>query len=64
MTRLDANLASHMARIAFGHVTKEYPHKLDHVLVADEDAKTPRMLHPIFSAASTGTAASMAGGRC
>jgi hypothetical protein len=37
-----------MARIALGHVAKEYPHKLDHVLTGDEDAKTPRALHPIF----------------
>ena len=37
MTRLDADLASHMARIALGHVRKEYPHKLDHVLLGDED---------------------------
>ena len=48
MTKLDANLASHMATIALGHVTKEYPHKLDHVLGSDEDALTPRKLHPIF----------------
>jgi hypothetical protein len=48
VTKLDAQLASHMARIALGHVTKEYPHKLDHVLVSDEDAQTPRALHPIF----------------
>ena len=37
-----------MARIALGHVTKEYPHKLDHVLIGDEDALPPRALHPIF----------------
>ena len=48
MTNLDATLASHMARIAIGHVTKEYPHKLDHVLAGDPDALTPRALHPIF----------------
>jgi hypothetical protein len=48
MMRLDAALASRMAAIALGHVAKEYPHKLDHVLVADEDAQTPRQLHPIF----------------
>ena len=48
MTKLDAQLASHMARIALGHVTKEYPHKLDHVLTSDADAQTPRALHPIF----------------
>ena len=46
--RLDATLASHMARIALGHVAREYPHKLDHVLLADEDARPPRELHPIF----------------
>jgi hypothetical protein len=45
---LDPTLASHMARIALGHVTKEYPHKLDHVLGSDEDALPPRALHPIF----------------
>ena len=48
MTRLDAQLASHMAGIALGHVAKEYPHKLDHVMVGDEDVQTPRALHPIF----------------
>ena len=48
MTRLNAVLASHMTRIALGHVCKEYPHKLDHVLLSDEDALPPRVLHPIF----------------
>ncbi|HVU31377.1 MAG TPA: DUF2891 domain-containing protein [Sphingomicrobium sp.] len=37
-----------MAQIALGHVRKEYPHKLDHVLLSDEDALPPRALHPIF----------------
>src|SRR5690348_5122280 len=37
-----------MAQIALGHVTKEYPHKLDHVLASDADALTPRALHQIF----------------
>jgi hypothetical protein len=48
VTNLDSNLASRMASIALGHVTKEYPHKLDHVLGSDADALTPRALHPIF----------------
>jgi Protein of unknown function (DUF2891) len=48
VTELDAALASHMAKIALGHVTKEYPHKLDHVMMSDADALTPRILHPIF----------------
>ena len=46
--RLDASLASRMAGIALGHVAKEYPHKLDHVLLGDADARPPRDLHPIF----------------
>ncbi|HUQ13307.1 MAG TPA: DUF2891 family protein, partial [Novosphingobium sp.] len=37
-----------MARIALGHVAREYPHKLDHVMAADDDARTPRNLHPAF----------------
>ena len=28
--------------------TKEYPHKLDHVMTSDADALPPRALHPIF----------------
>ena len=45
---LDDHLAARMAGIALGHVTREYPHKLDHVLNGDGDALTPRALHPIF----------------
>jgi hypothetical protein len=48
MGALNADMASKMARIALGHVTREYPHKLDHVLLGDEDALPPRVLHPIF----------------
>ncbi len=46
--RLDADLAVRFARIALGHVTQEYPHKLDHVLSCDADAQAPRALHPVF----------------
>jgi hypothetical protein len=46
--KLDADLAARFARIALGHVTREYPYKLDHVLLADTDARPPRELHPIF----------------
>ena len=41
-------MAERMAGIALGHVAREYPHKLDHVLGGDEDARTPCDLHPIF----------------
>jgi hypothetical protein len=46
--KLDADIAARFARIALGHVTQEYPHKLDHVLVSDADLAPPRVLHPIF----------------
>ncbi len=45
---LDKRIASQFARIALGHVGKQYPYKLDHVLLGDEDALPPRVLHPIF----------------
>ena len=41
-------IAAQFAHIALGHVTREYPNKLDHVLGSDHDALTPRDLHPIF----------------
>lgn len=46
--RLTPELASQFARIALGHVTREYPNKLDHVLTGPQDARGPRDLHPIF----------------
>jgi hypothetical protein len=45
---LTPEIAERFARIALGHVAREYPNKLDHVMAADEDARTPRDLHPIF----------------
>jgi hypothetical protein len=46
--KLDAAIAARMADIALAHVGREYPHKLDHVLLGDGDALPPRELHPIF----------------
>ncbi|WGM30148.1 DUF2891 domain-containing protein [Brevundimonas sp. NIBR11] len=45
---LDAQTAARFAQAALGHVTREYPHKLDHVLNGPQDAQGPRALHPIF----------------
>ena len=45
---LDAATASRFASAALGHVTKEYPNKLDHVMTGPGDVKGPRDLHPIF----------------
>ncbi|HEY3814357.1 MAG TPA: DUF2891 domain-containing protein [Caulobacteraceae bacterium] len=40
--------AERFAHIALGHLTREYPNKLDHVMARDADAKSPKDLHPIF----------------
>src|SRR5260221_8486043 len=45
---LDDALASKFARLALGHLTREYPNKLDHVMGSAADAQGPRALHPIF----------------
>jgi hypothetical protein len=45
---LSAGQASAFARIALGHVEREYPHKLDHVMDGPDDVRGPRALHPIF----------------
>jgi hypothetical protein len=41
-------LADRLAGIALGHVTREYPHKLDHVLTGPADVRAPSVLHPVF----------------
>ena len=46
--RLTLETADRFAAIALGHVTREYPHKLDQVLEGPEDLLGPRALHPIF----------------
>src|SRR6201984_3517028 len=45
---LTPEIASSFARIALGHVAREYPNKLDHTLAGPHDALGPRALHPIF----------------
>jgi hypothetical protein len=45
---LTSEVASRFAAIALGHVTREYPNKLDHVLTGPQDLRSPRELHPIF----------------
>ena len=46
--RLTPTLASRFAAIALGHVTREYPHKADHVFAGPEDVAPHREHHPIF----------------
>ncbi len=48
MTRLDPDMAARFMALTLGHLGREYPHKLDHVLDGPDDAQTPSALHPIF----------------
>ncbi len=45
---LTPDLAAKFASVALGHVTREWPNKMDHVLTGPEDVKGLRELHPIF----------------
>jgi hypothetical protein len=45
---LTIDVASKFARIALGHIAREYPHKLDHVMGDDADVLPPRSIHPCF----------------
>jgi hypothetical protein len=45
---LTPELASRFARLALAHLTREYPHKMDHVLNDIRDLRRPRELHPVF----------------
>jgi len=45
---LTKDIASRFTNVALGHVTREWPNKLDHVLDGPGDVRTPRDLHPIF----------------
>jgi len=45
---LDQTTAAGLARVALGHVSREYPNKPGHVLAGPEDALTPAALHPAF----------------
>ena len=48
MSTLTPAIAARFMALTSGHLTREYPHKLDHVLDRPEDARTPSQLHPIF----------------
>ncbi|HEU5482801.1 MAG TPA: DUF2891 domain-containing protein [Sphingomicrobium sp.] len=48
MIGLNPDTAARMARIALGHVGKEYPSVLQHAAGSDEEIRPPRELYPIF----------------
>jgi hypothetical protein len=46
--KLTPEMAGRMARVALGHVTREWPNKMDHVMTEPDDVRGPRAVHPIF----------------
>ena len=48
MSRLDADTARHLAGVALANVARPYPHKLDHLLAAPDEALDHRRAHPAF----------------
>lgn len=48
IARLTSPQASSFAFLALAGVTREFPHKPDHVLNSAADARTPKDLHPAF----------------
>ncbi len=45
---LTPELSSDFATIALSHVTREYPHRLDHTMAGPDDVCEPHVLHPLF----------------
>jgi hypothetical protein len=45
---LSGELAGQLATNALAHVIREYPNKLDHIMVGPADVQAPRTLHPAF----------------
>jgi hypothetical protein len=45
---IDALRATRFARLALANVVREYPHKLDHLILKANDWAAPRTLHPLF----------------
>jgi hypothetical protein len=48
MQTLTPEFAAGFARVALANVTREYPRKLDHLLIAPHGDLTARILHPAF----------------
>lgn len=48
MPMLTTDMASVFVSLALAHVGREYPNKLDHVLLSAADVQGPRALHPVF----------------
>ncbi|KKC26202.1 DUF2891 domain-containing protein [Sphingomonas sp. SRS2] len=48
MTSLTPAIAAQFAALTLGHLGRQWPYKLDHVMTGPEDVQSPIALHPIF----------------
>jgi hypothetical protein len=48
LSRLDADTARRLARVALANLARPYPHKLDHLLTAAGEQLDHRRIHPAF----------------
>jgi hypothetical protein len=48
MALMTEQVGARLARVALGHVTREWPNKMDHVMAGPGDVRSPREWHPIF----------------
>jgi hypothetical protein len=48
MTQLTRDIAEKFVGLALAHVSREFPHKMDHVMGSAADVIGPRAAHPIF----------------
>jgi hypothetical protein len=48
LSRLDADTAGRLARVALANVARPYPHKLDHLLASPDEELDHRRTHPAF----------------
>jgi len=51
LPRLDQAMAGKFAQLALSAIEKPYPYKPAHVWLGDQDALTPKQLHPVFHGA-------------
>ena len=45
---LDTALASRFVQVALDNVVREFPNKLDHLMMTETDVQRPAQLHPVF----------------
>jgi hypothetical protein len=48
MPLMTEQVGARLARVALGHVTREWPNKMDHVMTGPDDVRGPREWHPMF----------------